>query len=163
MYKLLKIMVATILLFVSACSDEDTSTKGVTGGDTSLQVFSKIDNKIIHEYNIELADTSDKIYHGLMGRTSLDENSGMLFDINLVPKDVDIAFWMKDTLIPLDILFIDENGIVFYIHKNAQPYDTTPIYPPKRPRAVLEVNCGQIDKYGINMGDMLKADLFGNN
>lgn len=163
MYKLVKIMAAAMLIFVSACSDEDNGAKDIVGNGSSVQIFSQTDNKILHKYNIELADNSEKIYHGLMGRTSLDENTGMLFDINLVPKDVDVAFWMKDTLIPLDILFIDENGIVFYIHKNAQPYDTTPIYPPKRPRAVLEINGGQIDKYGINVGDMLKADLFGNN
>lgn len=163
MYKLVKIITAAMLIFVSACSDEDGNANSVVGGTSSVQIFSQSDNKVLHNFNIELADNSAKVYHGLMGRNSLDENSGMLFDINVVPKDIDIAFWMKDTLIPLDILFIDENGTIFYIHKNAKPYDTTPIYPPKRPRAVLEINGGQIDKYGINVGDILKADLFGNN
>lgn len=156
-------MAAVMFVFVSACSDDNGNANGVKGDTSSVRIFSKTDNKILHNFNIELADNNEKVYHGLMGRNSLDENSGMLFDINVVPKDIDIAFWMKDTLIPLDILFIDENGIIFYIHKNAKPYDTTPIYPPKRPRAVLEINGGQIDKYGISVGDMLKSDLFGNN
>lgn len=163
MYKFVKIITAAVLIFVSACSDESSNANDVKGNTPSIQIVSQNDNKVLHIFNIELADNNEKVYHGLMGRTSLDENTGMLFDINLVPKDVDVAFWMKDTMIPLDILFADENGTVFYIHKNAQPYDTTPIYPPKRPRAVLEINGGQIDKYGINVGDMLKADLFGNN
>lgn len=150
-----------MLLLTSACFDEDAS-KTNESSNSSVKIFAQDSNTLRHDFKIELADNPEKIYHGLMGRTSLDKNSGMMFDINLVSKDLDIAFWMKDTLIPLDILFVDENGVVFHIYKQAQPYDTTPIYPPKRPRAVLEINGGQVDKYGIEVGDILKANLFGN-
>lgn len=159
-----KILAVCALVLTSACSDEKSSSETAAADNgTNAVIMTKDGSAARHGFNIETADTTDKIYHGLMGRTSLDADGGMLFDINLVPKDMDIAFWMKDTLIPLDILFVDENGEVFFIKENAQPQDTTPIYPPKRPRAVLEINGGSVDKYGINVGDMLKADLLGNN
>ena len=151
-------------MLTTACFDEESSSSSKsTESALSAKIYNQDGNEAKREYNIELADTSEKMNHGLMGRNSLDENAGMLFDINLVPRDIDVAFWMKDTLIPLDILFIDESGKIFFIHKQAKPHDETPIYPPKRPRAVLEINGGQTDKYGINVGDMLKADLLGNN
>lgn len=162
MYKFFKTLAFIALIFTFACSDENNSSQKAESSFSLVRVFAKNSNEPRHAFNVELANTSEKIYHGLMGRSSLDENGGMLFDLNLVPKDVDIAFWMKDTLIPLDILFIDDNGIIFFIHKNARPYDTSPIYPPKRPRAVLEIRGGQADIHNINVGDKLKADLLGN-
>ena len=163
MYKLFKIFTICLLMFNFACSDENGPSQNAANTTPSAQIFAQDGNELRHGFNIELADTMEKINHGLMGRTSLGADSGMLFDINLVPRDMDIAFWMKDTLIPLDILFVDDNGVIFFIHKKAKPHDTTPIYPPKRPRAVLEINGGQVDEYGIEIGDMLKSDLLGNN
>ena len=163
MYKFFKIFAICLLMFTAACSEEENSASNTTESTLSAKIYAPESSEPTREFNIELADTSEKLGHGLMGRNSMDENSGMLFDLNLVPKDMDIAFWMKDTLFPLDILFIDENGVIFFIHKQAQPHDTTPITPPKRPRAVLEINGGQSDQYGINVGDILKADLLGNN
>lgn len=163
MYKFFKMFAVCLLIFTSACSDENSASQSTVNNTPLAQIFAKDTNDLRHGFKVELADTTEKIYHGLMGRTSLDADGGMLFDINLVPKDMDVAFWMKDTLIPLDILFIDESGIIFSIHKQAKPYDTTPIYPPKRPRAVLEINGGQSDEHGIEVGDMLKSDLLGNN
>lgn len=161
MFKYFKILAVLLLIFVSACSDDEN--KAGAEDAFSVSVMAQEDGNLRHSFNIELADSSEKIYHGLMGRTSMDENTGMLFDINIVPKDMDIAFWMKDTLIPLDIIFIDEKGKIFYIHRNALPRDETPIYPPKRPRAVLELNAGQVDIHNIVVGDILKNALFGNN
>ena len=151
-------------MLTTACFDEEKSSSSNTADSVlSVKIYAPDNNEPKREFNIELADTSDKINHGLMGRNNLDENTGMLFDINLVPRDMDVAFWMKDTLIPLDILFVDEAGIIFFIYKEAKPHDETPIYPPRRPRAVLEINGGQSDRYGIDVGDVLKADLLGNN
>ena len=163
MYKFLRIVVLLLLSVVVACSDENNSSSTAANNTSLIRVYTSDGNILKKDFNVEIADTNEKIYHGLMGRTSLDINSGMLFDITLVPKDMDIAFWMKDTPISLDVLFIDEKGSIYFIHENAQPYDTTPIYPPKRPRAVLEINGGQVQKLGIKVGDMLKADLLGNN
>jgi hypothetical protein len=106
-----------------------------------------------------VADTKESMYKGLMGRTSLAENSGMLLDVNIVPQDMQVAMWMKDTLIPLDMIFIDENGEIFYIWENAVVNSTDPIYPPKRPRAVLEINAGQVAEFGIKIGDKVQNRL----
>jgi len=180
MFKFYRFLALTSMVLISACSDEgkdQTSAKdnsAVVSGDTAGSESGKVAANLSEgmfvsgtgeprkSFQIEVADTQLKINRGLMGRTSIPEDYGMLFDVNMAPRDVEIAFWMMDTLIPLDMLFLDERGVVFFIHKNAQPNDITPIIPPKRPRAVLEINAGQADKYGINAGDMLKADLFGN-
>lgn len=160
MFKFCKILALSMVVMLFACSDEEKAPAQSVSNETVI--ISPETGNVKSTFQIDIADTKEKIYHGLMGRTSMDENYGLLFDVSIAPKDSEIAFWMKDTLIPLDMLFIDDNGVIFYIHKNAQPNDVTPIYPPKRPRAVLEVNAGQTDKHGIEVGDVLKADLFGN-
>ena len=152
-----KFLLAALLFLVSACSKEDENVS-----QSDLMIFAEQSTELRQAYKLEIADTKEKMYHGLMGRTSLDENTGFLFDVSLVPQDMDVAMWMKDTLIPLDMVFIDENGEVFYIHENAQPNDETPIYPPKRPRIVLEVNGGQVAKYSIKVGDTIKTGLLNN-
>lgn len=160
MYKFLKMCAFALLVMVTACSEEETSPK--EQNMVEAVIVSPEDATVRHAYKVEVADTQEKIYHGLMGRTTLDQDSGMLFDINIAPKDSDVAFWMKDTLIPLDMIFVDENGVVFFVYPDAQPNDTTPIYTTKRPRAVLEVNAGQIESFGIKIGDVLKTDLLQN-
>lgn len=178
MFKFYRFLALAAMVLVSACSDENKSSSaeengavvsGENAGATDAANLSSgtfvsgKNGETKNTFQIDVADTQQKINHGLMGRTSIDENYGMLFDVNIAPRDADIAFWMMDTLIPLDMIFLDAKGVVFFIHKNAQPNDITPIIPPKRPRAVLEVNAGQTDKYGIELGDILKADMFGNN
>ena len=155
MFKFLRLLTLFMLVALSACSKEDARNDG-----SILSIRSGADNAILHEYNIEIADTKEKMYNGLMGRTSLDENAGFLFDVNIVPKDMDVAMWMKDTLIPLDMLFIDEEGVIFATHANAKPNDVTPIYPPKRPFAVLEINGGQLQKFDIKIGDVVDHPFF---
>lgn len=155
MLKTLKLLSLCMLVITFSCSKENNLIDNqaiIISSDGTQQVM----------YQIGIADTKDKLYHGFMGKTEIPDNYGLLFDINLVPKDMDIAFWMKDTLISLDILFLDENGKIFYIYENAIPNDTTPIYPPKRPRAVLEINSGQVNQYGIKIGDILKTGFLGN-
>lgn len=153
MLKLFRFLVLSLFVVLSACSKEDAAQDG-------LQKISIVapDGSVRSIYKVEIADTKEKMYNGLMGRTSLNKDAGMLFDIALVPQDVDIALWMKDTLIPLDMIFVDENGKIFHIHENAQPNDTTPIYPPQRPQMVLEVNGGQSAELGIQIGDTVNTD-----
>lgn len=106
-------------------------------------------------YNVEIADTPQKISTGLMWRKNLPENHGMWFDMTVIDAKQPIAFWMKNTLIELDILFIDNNNEIFYIKENAKPHDTTLIWPPKRPSYVLEINGGQCQKQNIKIGDVI--------
>lgn len=153
MAKLFRFLVLSLLVMAAACSKKDNS-------QLEKLIIQSEDSRF--EYNVEVADSKEQLYHGLMGRNSLAEDSGMILDINIVPKDMDVAMWMKDTLIPLDIAFIDENGEIFYIYENAEPNSVKPIYPPKRPRAVLEVNAGQFKAKNIKAGAIVKNRLLDN-
>lgn len=152
MFKLFKIMALSLLVMISACSEENK-----TAEINKLVIQS--DNNT-SEYVIELANTNDSLHRGLQGRSSLDENAGMLFDVSIVPSDINVVMWMKDTLIPLDMLFIDENGEIFYIYENAEPNSTKNIVANKRPHAVLEINAGQVKKNNIQLGDKVVHTLF---
>lgn len=107
-----------------------------------------------HTYNLLLANDDKSRQVGLSNRKSLDQNQGMLF---VFPKKGIYSFWMKDTQIPLDIIFINDDKVV-HIIKNATPQagnkGTLPIYtPPSEGNYVLEINGGQSDKYKIKNGD----------
>jgi uncharacterized membrane protein (UPF0127 family) len=81
----------------------------------------------------------------------------MLF---LFPELARVSFWMKNTYIPLDLLFIGDDGTVLQITRETEPFSLAPI-PSERPaRAVLEINGGASDRLGIAVGDRLKHDLF---
>lgn len=103
--------------------------------------------------NVEIADSAQKRAIGLMHRESMPLNSGMWF-IYETPRTV--AFWMRNTLIPLDMLFVDEHGEVQRIHKNARPLDETPIAGGNDIQFVLELNAGLSDRYGLGVGDFVR-------
>lgn len=128
----------------------DTAFAGQIVNVTSPQ------NEIRCSFTIEVADTTKAIETGLMYRKILPEDAGMLFDMSVIPPQNPIAFWMKNTYIPLDILFIDEDNIIFDIKQNAKPQDTTLIWPIRRPRYVLEINGGKAQSCGIGIGDVVR-------
>jgi uncharacterized membrane protein (UPF0127 family) len=103
--------------------------------------------------NVEIADSAEKRAIGLMHRENLPYNSGMWF-IYETPRTV--AFWMRNTLIPLDMIFVDELGKVQKIHKNARPMDETPIPGGDNIQFVLEVNAGLSERYGLGAGDYIR-------
>ena len=107
----------------------------------------------VHNFEVEIADTFKQRQIGLMNRTELAERSGMLF---IFEQTSEQAFWMKNTLIPLDIVFIDENYIIETIAREAQPCkeEHCPLYSSGLPiRYVLELKAGATDKLGIKEGD----------
>lgn len=115
----------------------------------------------VHEFTIELADTPDKRTVGLMFRKHLDKDAGMLFLFGNEP-DSEKSFWMKNTLIPLDMVFIRRDGVIHHIHANAQPHDLTPA-PSKGPVfAVLEINGGRAAALGLKPGQQIKHPAFTN-
>jgi uncharacterized membrane protein (UPF0127 family) len=97
---------------------------------------------------VELARTDAERQRGLMGRTSLEDGTGMLF---VFPRTVSSAFWMKDTLIPLSIAFIDEQGVIVDI-QDMQPLDETLHYPADAYRYALEVPQGWFSRAGVVVG-----------
>ena len=94
-----------------------------------------------------------------MHRTEMPENSGMLFVFNSPRKT---SFWMKNTLIPLDMLFAHPDGTIHHIHHNARPQDETRITSKFPVKAVLELNGGTADKMGIKEGDQIIHRVFSN-
>jgi len=146
MSKLLKIFL--VILTIAACSkkiDKDTLTITTSEGN-------------VITYQVELAQTPKELSKGLMNRESLDANAGMIFDLSTIEDQV--SMWMKDTLIPLDMLFIDKEGKIFWIYENAEPNSTRRIVPPHQPFAVLEINGGDVAKHNIQTGDTVAHRIF---
>lgn len=98
---------------------------------------------------VEIADTPEKRAKGLMDRESLPDLAGMLF---VWPEDTASGFWMKDTLIPLSIAFIDANGVIVHI-EDMEPLDETLHRSPKPYRWTVEANQGWFEEHGIGVGD----------
>jgi len=117
-----------------------------------LEFFKKDGKKSISKIDIEIADNDSASEKGLMFRKSMDENRGMLF---IFPKAEEHSFWMKNTLISLDIIFIDENKSVVNIHKNATIRSLKALPSSGPILYVVEVNAGYTDKYGIKEGDKI--------
>jgi uncharacterized protein len=104
-------------------------------------------------FTVELADSADKRARGLMFRETMPTSSGMLF---LYPAPQPASFWMKNTLIPLDMIFADRTGLVTHVHDMAVPGDLTPIDGGRDVVAVLEINGGLAAKLGIAPGTQLR-------
>lgn len=104
-------------------------------------------------FTVEVADTGAERAQGLMFRESMARSAGMLFVYESPQR---ASFWMKNTLIPLDMIFADETGRVTRVHSNAVPHDTTPIDGGEDVRFVLEINGGLAARMGIGEGAELR-------
>ncbi|WP_171167973.1 DUF192 domain-containing protein [Ruegeria sp. HKCCA0370] len=109
------------------------------------------------QFNVEVAVTPQERSRGLMFRESLPARSGMLFVFD-PPQPV--AFWMKNTLIRLDMVFLDRTGLVTRVHEGAIPGDLTPIEGGDSVYAVLEINAGLSARYSIGPGTQMKHEIF---
>lgn len=108
-------------------------------------------------FTIELADTPETRSRGLMFRESMPQRAGMLF---VYERPQSASFWMKNTLIPLDMLFFDKTGTLTHIHHLAVPGDLTPIPGGDAVYAVLEINGGLAKTYGITVGSVMQHKVF---
>ena len=112
-------------------------------------------------FHVEVANSESEREIGLMNRDFLENNSGMLF---VFPENGIHSFWMKDTKIPLDMIWISNAGKVLYVQKNAEPcldyvIKSCPVYQPNFPsRYILEINAGVSDEEGIKVGDLVEID-----
>ena len=104
-------------------------------------------------FYVELALDSESQARGLMHRKYLAPFSGMLF---VFPAPKTARFWMKDTLIPLDILFFDHRGVLKTIHENAVPHSRASIEGGDGIQFVLEINGGMVEELGIPLGTELR-------
>jgi uncharacterized membrane protein (UPF0127 family) len=102
-----------------------------------------------YRFTVEIADDPAERSQGLMFREHLDENAGMLF---LYPDERPRTFWMKNTPLPLDIIFIDRNGLVVHVAAEARPFDLTTIESVAPAQSALEVRGGLAAQLGIGPG-----------
>jgi uncharacterized membrane protein (UPF0127 family) len=111
-----------------------------------------------HRFTVQLAQTPAQMQQGLMFRPSLAADAGMLFDF----KEPTVAtMWMHNTLIPLDMLFVDANGTIVNIRARAVPESDAVISAEAPVRAVLELNGGTAARLGIARGDRVLHPIFG--
>lgn len=139
-----RLFLITVLLIASsggsfaACRDNVASLRGA---------FGTVD------FTVEIADDPQERAQGLMHRTQMARSAGMLF---IYDRPQPLSFWMRNTLIPLDMIFIDPEGRIARIHENAIPLDETPIDGGDGLIAVLEINGGLSGRLGIAPGDLLR-------
>jgi uncharacterized membrane protein (UPF0127 family) len=136
---------AVVVLLLSACGGTERSPRAIiqtSDGEVTVQV--------------EIADTSAERARGLMGRTKLADDAGMVFSF---PQDSTSAFWMKDTLIPLSIAFYGTDGRIVRILDMAPcRRDPCPVYEPRATyRGALEVNQGAFRRWGVEVNDTLRV------
>ena len=108
-------------------------------------------------FTVEVADTEARRMQGLQGRRKLAPNAGMLFDFQ-TPQIV--SMWMKDTLLPLDMIFVAANGEVLNVAEKTVPHSLIPVGSAGEALAVLEVNAGTAARLGIRPGDRILHPIF---
>lgn len=128
------------------------------GGPVGTESLTLHTAKGDYHFNVEIAETNASRERGLMYRTSLAADAGMLFDFH---GDGEREFWMQNTLIPLDMLFVAEDGTVKTIHENARPMDTTSIPSGEPVRFVLEIAGGRSEEIGLKPGDKMSEERVG--
>jgi uncharacterized membrane protein (UPF0127 family) len=111
----------------------------------------------VHAFSVEVADTEEQRQRGLMFRRELPEGTGMLFDFK---HEQDVSFWMQNTYVPLDMIFIRRDGRILRIAENTEPLSTRLVPSGGRVLAVLEVIAGTARKLGIAPGDVVTHPIF---
>lgn len=147
------LLLALVLLVVPACRAEETVKL------EPLQIVSA--NGTRHSFRTEIADTVEKRTIGMMFRKKMDKDFAMLFVFD-GDGEQEHSFWMKNTMIPLDIVFIGKDGTIRHIHPEAKPYDETGIPSEGLAFSVLEIKGGRAAKLGLKPGDVVHHAIFGN-
>jgi uncharacterized membrane protein (UPF0127 family) len=133
-------------------------------GGAQLQSFGTSELTIVsttgpHRFTVEVAQTPEQMEQGLMFRRTMPPDAGMLFIYNTPTV---ATMWMRNTLIPLDMLFVDGQGRIVNIHQRAVPQTLDVIAAGAPVRAVIELNGGTAARLGIAPGDRVQHPIFGN-
>jgi uncharacterized membrane protein (UPF0127 family) len=146
-----------LLFFLSMLSFLALSLAGPAGAQ-QLQQLEIVSKNGTHVFGVEMAITPEEQARGLMFRRELPEKQGMLFDFK---REQPTSFWMKNTYVPLDMIFIRADGRILNIAENTVPLSEA-LVPSSGPvRAVLEVIAGTTKKLGIAAGDRVVHPIFG--
>lgn len=154
-------VLAAPILFAGACRAEApslaTPAPPVATAPT-LEILSIDTARGPVTFKVEIADDDAERERGLMYRTSLAPDAGMLFEWTVPAQR---AFWMKNTYIPLDIIYIGFNGRILSIAAMAKPFDETPLPSQGAALGVLEIAGGRAAELGIDIGDQVHHGMFG--
>ncbi len=120
-----------------------------------LEFISKDNKQQLKKIDIELAENDEERMQGLMYRRSMDDTKGMLF---IFEQEENQSFWMKNTVIPLDIMYVNSKMEIVKIFKNTIPFSEKSLPSEKPAIYVVEVNGGYCDKYGIKEGDIIRFE-----
>jgi uncharacterized membrane protein (UPF0127 family) len=144
-FRPLLVLFLSLLFVASAAADERMLTITTAAGQS-------------HAFTVEVVDTPASRQRGLMYRTDLGDDAGMLFDFF---DEQPVSFWMMNTYIPLDMLFIGNDGVIRSVHANARPHDRTGIPSGAPVRFVLEIPGGRAAALGIKAGDRMQYPRVG--
>ena len=144
------------IALVAGCAVLAARAPARAAGQDTIEIVTKSG---VHAFSVELATNDAERSRGLMFRKELPEGRGMLFDFQ---TDQPVNFWMHNTYISLDMIFIQGGGRVLRIAENTQPMSDALIPSGGPVRAVLEVIAGTAHKFGIAPGDTVTGSIFGN-
>jgi uncharacterized membrane protein (UPF0127 family) len=155
------ILIALVLAVFFNCKDNtspktesqvvvDFTKEGV------LNIKKADSDAIIRTLDIEIADDEYSIQTGLMYRTELETHQGMLF---IFPDEDFRSFYMKNTKIPLDIIYIDANKSIVSVQKNTKPFDETSLPSEAPAKYVLEIGGGLFDEWGLEAGNTVDFEI----
>ena len=147
--RLFLLIVAALVLWTAAPSGRLDAAE--------LQTLTIAGRTGMHTFTVEMAVTPEETSRGLMFRRELPEGQGMLFDFK---REQETAFWMKNTYISLDMIFIRGDGRILRIAENTQPLSERLVPSGGRVRAVLEVIAGTAKKLGLAPGDRVAHPIF---
>lgn len=145
-----KLLLIFIIVTGAACVQSESP-----GGRQDVALIISDSGK--HRLQVDVVNEPEEIRTGLMYRTELAADAGMLFDFKTVQP---ISMWMKNTYIPLDMAFIDEDGVIVRIAENTTPHSLEEISSGEPVLAVLEVNAGTFARLGIEAGDRVRHPVF---
>ena len=147
------LLIACCVLFVSA-ADSAGAGQGQALAVSEIAISSGGKR---HNFRVEMALTDEQRARGLMFRRELAPDAGMLFDFEATQP---VAFWMKNTFIPLDMLFIAADGRIVNIAERTVPHSLSVVPSAGPVRAVLELNGGTVARLGIRPGDRVVHAIF---
>lgn len=150
--RLLAFCAAVLLLFAAA----NSAARAASVTELTVEKTTTSEKLL---FSVELALTHSQRQKGLMYRTHLDDDKGMLF---IFPKAAPRSFWMRNTYIPLDIIFLQPDGTIINIVANAEPGTETQRLSAGPAKAVLEIRGGLAGELGIQPGDKVRHALLGN-
>ena len=152
--------ILAFLIVLAVCAPADarrsapaTATAPHAISGLSVIPLTIIHGKVAHRFRVEVAKTEDEQEKGLMFRKAMRADEGMIFP--MTPPRM-AAFWMRNTVLPLDIIFIGPNHRVLNLAANAVPYSDTPLPSVGPVSAVLELNGGRAAALGIKPGDLVR-------